>query len=84
VKVLLRPEDIQVTIDEEWTNEGPSMTGSVEEVIYKGKTVDLIIKLDEGETIFVTQFFNEDQEELVYREGERVHVNWLYGWEVVL
>jgi spermidine/putrescine transport system ATP-binding protein len=84
VKVLLRPEDIQVTIDEEWTNEGPSMTGSVEEVIYKGKTVDLIVKLDEGETIFVTQFFNEDQEELVYREGERVHVNWLYGWEVVL
>jgi spermidine/putrescine transport system ATP-binding protein len=84
VKVLLRPEDIQVTIDEEWTNEGPSMTGSVEEVIYKGKTVDLIIKLDEGETIFVTQFFNEDQEELVYREGERVHASWLYGWEVVL
>ncbi len=83
VKVLLRPEDIQVTIDEEWTNDGPSMTGSVEEVIYKGKTVDLIIKLDEGETIFVTQFFNEDQEELVYREGERVHVSWLYGWEVV-
>ncbi len=84
VKVLLRPEDIQVTIDEDWTNDGPSMTGSVEEVIYKGKTVDLIIKLDEGETIFVTQFFNEDQEELVYREGERVHVSWLFGWEVVL
>ncbi len=84
VKVLLRPEDIQVTTQEAWTNGGPSLTGSVEEVIYKGKTVDLIIKLDEGETIFVTQFFNEDQEELVYREGERVHVDWLYGWEVVL
>jgi len=84
VKVLLRPEDLQVTTQEEWTNGGPSLTGSVEEVIYKGKTVDLIIKLDEGETIFVTQFFNEDQEQLVYRQGERVHVDWLYGWEVVL
>lgn len=84
VKVLLRPEDIQVTTQEEWTNTGPSLTGSVEEVIYKGKTVDLIIKLEEGETIFVTQFFNEDQEQLVYREGELVHVDWLYGWEVVL
>jgi spermidine/putrescine transport system ATP-binding protein len=84
VKVLLRPEDIQVTVDDEWTGEDPSLSGSVEEVIYKGKTVDLIIKLDEGETIFVTQFFNEDQENVIYREGQHVHVNWLYGWEVVL
>ena len=84
VKVLLRPEDIQVTVDDEWTGDEPSLAGSVEEVIYKGKTVDLIIKLDEGETIFVTQFFNEDQENVIYREGQHVHVNWLYGWEVVL
>jgi spermidine/putrescine transport system ATP-binding protein len=84
VKVLLRPEDIQVTVEEEWSGSDPSLTGRVDEVIYKGKTVDLIISLDEGESIFVTQFFNEDQENIVYREGQRVHVNWLYGWEVVL
>jgi spermidine/putrescine transport system ATP-binding protein len=84
VKVLLRPEDIQVTVDEEWTNGEPSLAARVEEVIYKGKTVDLIIKLDDGETIFVTQFFNEDQENVIYREGQRVHITWLYGWEVVL
>jgi spermidine/putrescine transport system ATP-binding protein len=84
VKVLLRPEDILVTVDEEWTNGEPSLAGRVEEVIYKGKTVDLIINLDAGESIFVTQFFNEDQENIIYREGQRVHVNWPYGWEVVL
>jgi spermidine/putrescine transport system ATP-binding protein len=84
VKVLLRPEDIQVTVEEEWGGSDPSLTGRVDEVIYKGKTVDLIISLDEGESIFVTQFFNEDQENIIYREGQRVHVNWLYGWEVVL
>ncbi len=84
VKVLLRPEDIQVTVEEEWSGSDPSLTGRVDEVIYKGKTVDLIISLDEGESIFVTQFFNEDQENIIYREGQRVHVNWLYGWEVVL
>jgi spermidine/putrescine transport system ATP-binding protein len=84
VKVLLRPEDIQVTRDVDKTNGGPALTGRVDEVIYKGKTVDLIISLDAGEIINVTQFFNEDQEDVVYREGERVHIDWLYGWEVVL
>ncbi len=84
VKVLLRPEDIQVTVDEEWTYDSPNLQGRVEEVIYKGKTVDLIIKLDAGETVFVTQFFNEDQENVIYREGQRIHLDWLYGWEVVL
>ena len=33
VKVLLRPEDILVTVDEEWTNGEPSLVGRVEEVI---------------------------------------------------
>ncbi|HPS93273.1 MAG TPA: spermidine/putrescine ABC transporter ATP-binding protein PotA [Deltaproteobacteria bacterium] len=83
VRVLLRPEDIQVTRDAD-KNGGPALSGKVDEVIYKGKTVDLVISLDAGETINVTQFFNEDQEDLVYGEGERVHVDWLYGWEVIL
>ncbi|MGC9325238.1 MAG: spermidine/putrescine ABC transporter ATP-binding protein PotA [Desulfomonilia bacterium] len=84
VTVLLRPEDIMVSSNGNGSSEEPSLSGKVEEVIYKGKTVDLIITLDEGETIFVTQFFNEDQENVVYSEGQRVHVDWLYGWEVVL
>lgn len=83
VRVLLRPEDIQVTRDAD-KNGRPALSGKVDEVIYKGKTVDLVISLDAGETINVTQFFNEDQEDLVYGEGERVHVDWLYGWEVIL
>ncbi len=83
VQVLLRPEDIMVTRDETAEISGPSLAGKVTEVIYKGKTVDLIISLDAGETIFVTQFFNEDEEDVVYRDGQRVHVDWLHGWEVV-
>ncbi|MDT8273686.1 MAG: polyamine ABC transporter ATP-binding protein, partial [Desulfomonilia bacterium] len=85
VTVLLRPEDIMVSPNGNGSGgEGPALSGSVDEVIYKGKTVDLIITLDQGETIFVTQFFNEDQENVVYSQGQRVHVDWLYGWEVVL
>jgi len=84
VRVLLRPEDIIVTLDEGVSAEGPSLAGKIEEVIYKGKTIDLIIALDAGETIFVTQFFNEDQADVVFHEGQRIHVDWPYGWEVVL
>jgi len=84
VKVLLRPEDIQVALEGEWNEGGAYLAGVVEEVIYKGKTVDLIVRLDTRDAIFVTQFFNEDQENVVYREGQKVHISWLYGWEVVL
>ncbi len=62
IKVLLRPEDIKV----ERMGEGcsaPFLTGNIEELIYKGTTVDLIIRLDAGKNILVTQFFNEDEEE---------------------
>jgi spermidine/putrescine transport system ATP-binding protein len=84
VKVLLRPEDLMVTTDEVSKPVSPSLGGVIDEVIYKGKTVDLIVSLDAGETIFVTQFFNEDQEDVIFRQGQRVHVDWPYGWEVVL
>lgn len=83
VKVLLRPEDIMVTKDEDLQENTPALAGKIDEVIYKGKTVDLIINLDAGETVFVTQFFNEDQEDVVYRHGHRIHIDWPYGWEVV-
>ncbi|HPQ81942.1 MAG TPA: spermidine/putrescine ABC transporter ATP-binding protein PotA [bacterium] len=84
VSVLLRPEDILVMLDEETPGSEPALPGRIEEVIYKGKTVDLIIKLDAGETIFATQFFNEDQADVVFHEGQRIHINWPYGWEIVL
>jgi spermidine/putrescine transport system ATP-binding protein len=84
VKVLLRPEDILVTRDEDEKPTLPSLGGVIDEVIYKGKTVDLIISLDAGETIFATQFFNEDQEDVVFRHRQKIHVEWPYGWEVVL
>jgi len=84
VKVLLRPEDIMVYKLEEADPQYPYLTGTIEDVIYKGKTVDLIISLDAGETVFVTQFFNEDQENVIYRHGHKIIIDWPYGWEVVL
>jgi spermidine/putrescine transport system ATP-binding protein len=84
VKVLLRPEDIMVTLDQDGPPPTPSLSGVIDEVIYKGKTVDLIISIEHGESIFVTQFFNEDQEDVTFRQDQKIHVEWPYGWEVVL
>lgn len=84
VRVLLRPEDIMVYKLEEADPQYPYLSGTIEDVIYKGKTVDLIITLDAGKTVFITQFFNEDQENVIYRHGHKIIIDWPYGWEVVL
>jgi spermidine/putrescine transport system ATP-binding protein len=83
VKVLLRPEDLVVTKQSEGC-EGPHLAGRVEELIYKGTTVDLIIRLPGGQAVFATEFFNEDAESISYQPQEPVCLSWIHGWEVVL
>ena len=84
VKVLLRPEDM--TVETLTTEACPEdvFPGEVEEMIYKGTTVELIIRLDNGQKIFVLEFFNEDAEDIYYAVGEKVCVSWFKGWEVIL
>jgi spermidine/putrescine transport system ATP-binding protein len=93
VHVLLRPEDFQVETltdlaeDQELKDsfaEKGYFTGVVEETIYKGATYDVTVKLDKGRLITATQFFNEDDETVYFRPGDRVGVSWVAGWEVVL
>lgn len=84
VNVLLRPEDMKA----EKMGDGPCppslLTGHVQDLIYKGTTVDLIIRLDNGQDVFVTEFFNEDAADIYYAPGESVCLSWIDGWEVVL
>ncbi|MEN9849789.1 MAG: iron(III)/spermidine/putrescine transporter, ATP-binding protein [Pseudomonadota bacterium] len=84
VNLLLRPEDLHVYDEEEGIPQEPYLHGIIEEVIYKGTTVDLLIRLDSGKQIAATQFFNEDDPKLDFRMGERVFAGWLEGWEVLL
>ncbi len=83
VMVLLRPEDMIVERGEYTCPDG-YFPGRVQEMIYKGTTVDLIIVLDDGKKVFVLEFFNEDAETIFYDVGERVCVSWIDGWEVIL
>jgi spermidine/putrescine transport system ATP-binding protein len=83
VKVLLRPEDMTVERTRDRCPAG-FLPGQVREMIYKGTTVDLIIRTDSGQDLFVTQFFNEDEQDIFYDVNERVCVSWIKGWEVTL
>lgn len=82
--IVIRPEDFEVWGKTEIDDTSTMLPGIVEQVIYKGSTVDLIIKLNSGKTVSATQFFNEDDETLEYEINERVWVQLRPGWEVVL
>lgn len=84
IYVLVRPEDIRVWQQSEVDNTKDMFPGIVEEVIYKGTTVDLIVRLNNQQIISATEFFDEDDDRLVYKLGEEVWIHWTPGWEVIL
>ncbi len=85
IHLLIRPEDTRVYHRSEIDDISMMFPAMVNEVIYKGTTVDLIIKLPDGKLLSVTEFFDEDNgEDVTYIIGESVWVNWPIGWEVVL
>ena len=84
VYVIVRPEDLAVWREEEIDDTGGMLPGTVEQVIYKGSTVELKVRLESNKRIYATEFFNEDDEHLDYKIGAEVWVNWIPGWEVIL
>ncbi len=84
IYTLIRPEDIKVWDETEVTDTHNMLPATVEQVIYKGSTVDLMIRLPSGRLIAATEFFDEDDDTLDYERGEKVWVEWYPGWEVLL
>jgi len=82
--VLVRPEDLQVWGNSEVKDSAGMFPAKVEQVIYKGVTVDLMLRLPSQKILSATQFFNEDDDKLDYRVGESVWIQWFPGWEVIL
>lgn len=81
---LVRPEDLKVWGKDEVTPTDKMYPATVEEVIYKGSTVDLLVRLESGTHLLATEFFDEDDDELAYRLNEQVWVEWFPGWEIIL
>jgi spermidine/putrescine transport system ATP-binding protein len=86
VHLLVRPEDLRVWDKKEMGDDSAEMyfPGTVEEVIYKGTTVDLMVRLANNQLVAATEFFDEDDDKLEYSIGEPVWATWLSGWEVIL
>lgn len=84
VHVIVRPEDVRVLDNSEVDDTSDMIPGVVEDVTYKGTTVDLNVRLHNGKVIASTQFFDEDDDRLEYKYGEQVWINWTPGWEVIL
>ncbi|MCD6055530.1 MAG: potA [Gammaproteobacteria bacterium] len=85
IHLLIRPEDTRVYHRSEIETTEGLFQATVTQVIYKGTTVDLILKLPDGKRLSATEFFDEDNgEDVTYTIGETVWISWPLGWEVVL
>lgn len=85
VSMVVRPEDLRSWDDTEVedTDTSQMFRATVEQVIYKGSTVDLILRTASGKSLAATEFFDEEDENLDFKRGESVWVEWPLGWEVV-
>ncbi|MDD1651298.1 MAG: spermidine/putrescine ABC transporter ATP-binding protein PotA, partial [Methylococcaceae bacterium] len=82
--VLLRPEDLRVSVLSEGNVPAGQWGGKIVEKTYKGVTLDTSIRLDSGKTLLASEFFGEDYPAFDYVLGQRVSVGWVPGWETVL
>ncbi|WP_163934956.1 spermidine/putrescine ABC transporter ATP-binding protein PotA [Paraferrimonas sp. SM1919] len=83
VQILLRPEDIRITELKE-SEDSSLIIGHVLERTYKGMTLDSVVETENGQTILVSEFFDEDDPDTDHSIGQKVAVTWVPSWEVVL
>ena len=81
--VLLRPEDLRV--DEIHHNsDADGLIGYVRERNYKGMTLESVVELENGKMVMVSEFFNEDDPDFDHSLDQKMSINWVESWEVVL
>ena len=84
IHLIIRPEDIRVWGENEVTATESMLPGRIVDIVYKGSTVDLTVKLNSGKLINASEFFDEDDDQLEYKIHEKVWVQWFTGWELIL
>ncbi|MEO3989005.1 spermidine/putrescine ABC transporter ATP-binding protein PotA [Pseudocitrobacter cyperus] len=83
LNVLLRPEDLRV---DEINHDDPieGLIGYVRERNYKGMTLESVVELENGKMVLVSEFFNEDDPDFDHSLDQKMAINWVESWEVVL
>ncbi len=92
VHILLRPEDFRLELEEDMARsqdlsakfQQARLRGTVRRIFYHGATYDVEVNLDSGARVQVTEFFDEDSDNLYFKPGDLVALGWHQGWEVVL
>ncbi|OON41354.1 putrescine/spermidine ABC transporter ATP-binding protein [Izhakiella australiensis] len=83
--VLLRPEDLRVDEIGDGDSAAPAgLIGYVRERNYKGMTLESTVELENGKLITVSEFFNEDDPDFDHSINQKMSINWVESWEVVL
>lgn len=79
--ILVRPEDLRVERNSADISNNYFFQSKLNQVIYKGVTIDLVLELPNGKTILASEFYNEDSDALDYKVGETLYFYWHDGWE---
>ncbi|WMY97275.1 MAG: spermidine/putrescine ABC transporter ATP-binding protein PotA [Arsenophonus sp.] len=83
LKVLLRPEDLQIKkYNKSKTKIG--LIGNIYQSNYKGVMFDIEVKLNNGKKILVCSFFNENQLDINSLFNKEVCITWMKKKEIVL
>ncbi|PPI86828.1 spermidine/putrescine ABC transporter ATP-binding protein PotA [Candidatus Pantoea edessiphila] len=82
--VMLRPEDLRVKEIYNHSNNIDGLIGYVRELNYKGMTLESTLELENGKLITVSEFFNEDDPDVDHFLDQKMSINWVKSWEVVL
>jgi spermidine/putrescine transport system ATP-binding protein len=83
LNVLLRPEDLRVDEIND-NNHIEGLIGYVRERNYKGMTLESVVELENGKMVMVSEFFNEDDPDVDHSLNQKMAINWVESWEVVL
>ncbi|QJC29716.1 spermidine/putrescine ABC transporter ATP-binding protein PotA [Enterobacteriaceae endosymbiont of Plateumaris pusilla] len=83
IHVLLRPEDLRIKEinNNKYIN---GLIGYVKDKSYKGMTLESTLELENGKIITVSEFFNEDDPDFDHSINQKMIINWVETWEVVL
>lgn len=84
VQVMVRPEDLRVERESKDIEEDFFFEATLRNIVYKGPVVDLVLELEDSQTIQATEFYNENSDALEYKEGMKLYFSWVKGWEVLL
>ncbi len=83
LNVMLRPEDLRVEEIND-SNDVEGLIGYVRERNYKGMTLESVVELENGKMVMVSEFFNEDDPDFDHSLDQKMAINWVESWEVVL